>query len=106
MLLYAGVREPDTATVCSNPDSSAQGVACRDTVNRGAVFSNGRVYFNTLDGHTCALDAATGTQVWKAEHGDVNTLAKALRCRRWSATAAASSAFAAGWLDADTRSLA
>ena len=42
------------------PDSSSQGVACCDVVNRGAVYSNGKVFINTLDGNTCAVDAATG----------------------------------------------
>jgi hypothetical protein len=29
-------------------------------VNRGAVHDGGRVFYNTLDGQTIALDAATG----------------------------------------------
>src|SRR4051794_28909847 len=31
------------------PLQAAQGVACCDVVNRGAVFDNGRLFFNTLD---------------------------------------------------------
>ncbi|HSU25190.1 MAG TPA: PQQ-binding-like beta-propeller repeat protein, partial [Pyrinomonadaceae bacterium] len=54
------------------PDASSQGVACCDTVNRGAVFSNGKVFINTLDGNTCAVDAATGKEVWKTKLGDIN----------------------------------
>jgi PQQ-dependent dehydrogenase (methanol/ethanol family) len=54
------------------PDSSAQGVACCDVVNRGAVFSNGKVFINTLDGNTCAVDAATGKELWKTKLGDIN----------------------------------
>jgi lanthanide-dependent methanol dehydrogenase len=54
------------------PDPSAQGVACCDTVNRGAVYSAGKVYINTLDGYTCAVDAATGSEVWKTKLGDIN----------------------------------
>ena len=32
------------------PLAAAQGVACCDTVNRGAAYADGRVFFNTLDG--------------------------------------------------------
>jgi glucose dehydrogenase len=42
------------------PESAAQGVACCDYVNRGAAYSNGKVFINTLDGQTFAVDAATG----------------------------------------------
>ncbi|RWM75608.1 methanol/ethanol family PQQ-dependent dehydrogenase [Mesorhizobium sp.] len=55
-----------------NPEPAAQGVACCDVVNRGAVFSAGRIYFNTLDGHTIALDAATGKPVWNTHIGNIN----------------------------------
>jgi len=54
------------------PDSSSQGVACCDVVNRGAVYSNGKVFINTLDGNTCAVDAATGQELWKTKLGDIN----------------------------------
>ncbi|TIN48654.1 MAG: PQQ-dependent dehydrogenase, methanol/ethanol family [Mesorhizobium sp.] len=55
-----------------NPEPAAQGVACCDVVNRGATFSNGRIYFNTLDGHTIAVDAATGKPVWNTHIGNIN----------------------------------
>ena len=55
-----------------NPESASQGVACCDTVNRGAVYSNGRVFINTLDGQTCAVDAATGKEIWKTKLGNIN----------------------------------
>jgi PQQ-dependent dehydrogenase (methanol/ethanol family) len=54
------------------PDAASQGVACCDYVNRGAVYSNGRVFINTLDGHTCGVDAATGKELWKTKIGDIN----------------------------------
>jgi lanthanide-dependent methanol dehydrogenase len=54
------------------PASAAQGVACCDTVNRGAVFANGRLFFNTLDDQTIALDAATGKELWRTKLGDIN----------------------------------
>jgi PQQ-dependent dehydrogenase (methanol/ethanol family) len=55
-----------------HPEASAQGVACCDVVNRGAAYSNGRLFFNTLDGTTIAVDAATGKAVWKTKLGDIN----------------------------------
>src|SRR3954451_2579011 len=53
-------------------ESAAQGVACCDYVNRGAVYSNGKVFYNTLDGNTIAVDAATGKELWKTKLGDIN----------------------------------
>ncbi|MBZ9657528.1 methanol/ethanol family PQQ-dependent dehydrogenase [Mesorhizobium sp. ESP-6-4] len=55
-----------------NPEPAAQGVACCDVVNRGAAFADGRIFFNTLDGHTIALDANTGQPVWNAHVGNIN----------------------------------
>ncbi|ESW87625.1 methanol dehydrogenase [Mesorhizobium sp. LSJC280B00] len=55
-----------------NPEPAAQGVACCDVVNRGAAFFEGRIYFNTLDGHTIAVDAATGKPVWNTHIGNIN----------------------------------
>jgi glucose dehydrogenase len=43
-----------------HPEAAAQGVACCDVVIRGAVVAGGKVFFNTLDGNTIALDLATG----------------------------------------------
>ena len=54
------------------PLSAAQGVACCDVVNRGAVFEDGLVVFNTLDNRTIALDAATGAERWVQQLGDIN----------------------------------
>jgi PQQ-dependent dehydrogenase (methanol/ethanol family) len=54
------------------PRSSAQGVACCDTVNRGAAYADGRVFFNTLDGQTLAVDAATRKELWRVQLGDLN----------------------------------
>jgi len=48
----------------------AQGVACCDLVNRGPTFANGRIYFNTLDASTVAVDVASGREVWRARLGD------------------------------------
>src|SRR3982751_205814 len=38
-------------------DAAAQGVACCDHVNRGASYAGGKVFYNTLDGQTVAVDA-------------------------------------------------
>ena len=54
------------------PDPSAQGVACCDVVNRGAVYWDGRIYYATLDAHAIAVDAETGDEVWKVKLGDIN----------------------------------
>ncbi|TPI32696.1 PQQ-dependent dehydrogenase, methanol/ethanol family [Mesorhizobium sp. B3-1-6] len=55
-----------------NPEPAAQGVACCDVVNRGAAFADGRLFFNTLDGHTIALDADSGQPLWNAHIGNIN----------------------------------
>jgi PQQ-dependent dehydrogenase (methanol/ethanol family) len=49
----------------------AQGVACCDVVNRGAVFDNRKVFINTLDCYTCAVDAETGKELWKTQVGNI-----------------------------------
>jgi PQQ-dependent dehydrogenase (methanol/ethanol family) len=54
-----------------HPDASAQGAACCDVVNRGVAYANGRVFFNTLDGQTIALDANDGRQLWRASLGHI-----------------------------------
>jgi PQQ-dependent dehydrogenase (methanol/ethanol family) len=56
----------------AHPRSASQGVACCDTVNRGAAYSSGRIFFNTLDGQTLAVDARTGAELWRTQLGDIN----------------------------------
>ncbi len=53
------------------PLSEAQGVACCDVVNRGAAYADGRIFFNTLDNHTVAVDAETGKEIWKTKLGEI-----------------------------------
>jgi lanthanide-dependent methanol dehydrogenase len=53
------------------PAAASQGVACCDTVNRGAVFDAGKIFFNTLDGQTFAVDAGSGRMVWRTQLGDI-----------------------------------
>jgi lanthanide-dependent methanol dehydrogenase len=53
-----------------HPALAAQGVACCDVVNRGAAYADGRIYYNTLDAHTVAVDAASGKEVWNTKVGE------------------------------------
>src|SRR5215207_2105266 len=54
------------------PLPAAQGVACCDVVNRGAAYADGRIFYNTLDNQTVAVDAQTGKELWKTKLGDIN----------------------------------
>ncbi|OLE12826.1 MAG: methanol dehydrogenase, partial [Acidobacteria bacterium 13_1_20CM_4_56_7] len=54
------------------PTPASQGVACCDVVNRGASYDDGKIFYNTLDDQTVAVDANTGRQVWKTQIGDIN----------------------------------
>jgi alcohol dehydrogenase (cytochrome c) len=75
-LLYAlDLKQPGGTlkwTYSPSPSASSQGVACCDVVNRGGAYYKGRIYYNTLDMHTVAVDANTGKEVWKATLGDIN----------------------------------
>jgi PQQ-dependent dehydrogenase (methanol/ethanol family) len=55
-----------------HPSSASQGVACCDVVNRGAVYYDGKLIYNTLDAQTVAVDAETGHEVWRTRVGDIN----------------------------------
>lgn len=50
---------------------TAIGTACCDVVNRGAVYADGKVVYNLLDGHTVAVDASSGREVWKTQVADL-----------------------------------
>jgi lanthanide-dependent methanol dehydrogenase len=54
------------------PLPASQGVACCDVVNRGAAYFDGKIFFNTLDNQTIAVDAETGKEVWRTQLGDIN----------------------------------
>jgi PQQ-dependent dehydrogenase (methanol/ethanol family) len=54
------------------PAAAAQGVACCDVVNRGAAYSGGKVFYNTLDGRVVAVDAETGKEAWVTKVGNIN----------------------------------
>jgi len=51
-------------------DADVIPIACCDVVNRGAAYADGKIFFNQLDTHTVALDAATGKELWKVKQGD------------------------------------
>ncbi|MDB5824064.1 MAG: PQQ-dependent dehydrogenase, methanol/ethanol family [Herminiimonas sp.] len=52
------------------PNASAQGVACCDVVNRGVAFADGKVFMNTLDAFTIAVDATSGKELWRTKLGE------------------------------------
>jgi lanthanide-dependent methanol dehydrogenase len=52
--------------------ASSQGVACCDLVNRGAAYTHGKIFYNTWDNHTVAVDADTGQELRKTKLGEIN----------------------------------
>ena len=56
------------------PDVSptALGTACCDAVNRGAAYSDGKIVYNLLDGHTVAVDATSGRELWRTKVADMS----------------------------------
>jgi PQQ-dependent dehydrogenase (methanol/ethanol family) len=54
------------------PNLTAMGVACCDVVSRGLAYDNGKIFLNTLDDHSVALDANTGNELWHTKLGDIN----------------------------------
>ena len=50
---------------------NAIGIACCDSINRGAFYSNGHIFYNLLDGHTVAVDAKTGHELWNTRVADL-----------------------------------
>src|SRR5205807_2840523 len=55
------------------PDVSPNsiGVACCDSVNRGAFYADGKIIYNLLDGHTVAVDAGSGREIWNTKIAEV-----------------------------------
>ncbi len=53
-------------------DPQAIGISCCDIVNRGAAYADGKIVFNLLDGHTVAVDTATGRELWKTKIADLD----------------------------------
>ena len=54
-----------------HPSIESEGVACCDVVNRGAMYADGKIVYNTLDDHTVAVDANSGKLVWETQVGDI-----------------------------------
>jgi PQQ-dependent dehydrogenase (methanol/ethanol family) len=54
------------------PNLSAIGVACCDVVNRGLAYDNNKIFLNTLNDYSVALDAQTGKELWHTQLGDIN----------------------------------
>ncbi len=52
-------------------DANAVGIACCDAINRGAFHAAGKIVYNLLDGHTVAIDAATGKELWRTKIADL-----------------------------------
>ncbi len=50
---------------------AALGSACCDAIDRGAVYADGKIIYNLLDGHTVAVDAVSGQEVWKTVVADL-----------------------------------
>ena len=50
---------------------TAVGIACCDVINRGAVYADGKIVYNLLDGHTVAVDAMTGRELWRTKIADL-----------------------------------
>jgi lanthanide-dependent methanol dehydrogenase len=55
-----------------HPDPRAVGIACCDVVNRGPSYADGKIIYSLLDAHVVAVDAASGTEVWRTKVGDMN----------------------------------
>jgi PQQ-dependent dehydrogenase (methanol/ethanol family) len=53
-----------------NPAAASKGEACCGPVNRGAVFADGKLFMNLLDGNTVAIDANSGKEVWRTKVAD------------------------------------
>ena len=55
------------------PDVSpnAIGESCCDVINRGAFYADGKIIYNLLDGHTVAVDAESGKELWKTQIADL-----------------------------------
>ena len=45
------------------PDPRSVGIACCDVVNRGAVYADGKIIFNTLDAHTIQEGPVAGSEI-------------------------------------------
>ena len=51
---------------------NAIGISCCGLINRGASYADGKIIYNLLDGHTVAVDAETGREVWMTQIADMS----------------------------------
>jgi PQQ-dependent dehydrogenase (methanol/ethanol family) len=51
------------------PESAALGEACCGAITRGAAFADGKIFFNTIDGQSVAVDE-NGNEVWRTKLAD------------------------------------
>jgi PQQ-dependent dehydrogenase (methanol/ethanol family) len=54
------------------PAPAAIGVACCDVVTRGLAYDKGKIFLNTLDGYSVAIDAESGKELWHTKLGEIN----------------------------------
>jgi PQQ-dependent dehydrogenase (methanol/ethanol family) len=54
-----------------DPNPAAIGIACCDAINRGPAYADGKIVYNLLDGHTVAVDANTGKELWNTKVADI-----------------------------------
>jgi PQQ-dependent dehydrogenase (methanol/ethanol family) len=55
-----------------NVDPNALGIACCDAINRGAFYADGKIVYNLLDGHTVAIDAVSGRELWNTKIAELS----------------------------------
>ena len=60
-------------TYAPSTNQFAKGVNCCDTPNRGLSYADGKIVVNLLDDTTAAIDAKTGSQIWRATLADPHT---------------------------------
>jgi len=46
-------------------------ISCCDVVNRGAFYADGKIIYNLLDGHTVAVEANSGRELWNTQIADL-----------------------------------
>ena len=67
----SGPNAPLRWTYQPHPDPRSVGIACCDTVNRGAAYADGKIIYSLLDDETVAVDAKSGKQVWRTKLGNM-----------------------------------
>lgn len=53
-----------------NAGAAARAIACCDLASRGLAYSEGRLFLNTLDAQTIALDVRNGRELWRTRVGN------------------------------------